>query len=252
MIKINSALRQRVVDYYCLIYQRYLSRTQAIPIYTLKNNLVQKDIVNIVGSGVSAIETLVDTDDTQAFITCNLSIALRKFWDVVLVEYDAIPSFRRPLCKALDQARCDVVLLKNNYLHGPIKDFNYYRNHKGIKELYILNESQSQTAFDGVLEMIVDFLQERDISLVRQYSSSVFTMIIIGLTLKPKILKLHGIDFGGESFYKKPEFKVFRPGALNHISEKGANVAGIGIRAELLQVKSLLANYGIELIGHNL
>lgn len=248
-----NTLSQRAVDLYCYIYQLYLSRSQEIPLCSLnKNNFPQKDIINIVGGGASAIRTLVEAGGSEVFITCNLSVALRKSWDIVLVEHDATSAFRRPLFKALDQATCDLVILKNNYFHRPRKAFSYYQGHERIKQLFILRESQSQTAFDGVRKLIVDLLEGRSVGLVRQYSSSVFTMIMLGLALRPKVIKLHGIDFGGESFYAKSGYEDFRPDDAKHISKKGRKVAGTEIRAELLEVKSLLANHGVDLTGLNL
>lgn len=253
MIENGIAFSQKMVDLYSYIYQLYLSRIHKIPLHSLdKCNFPQKDIINIVGGGASAIETLVAASDSEVFMTCNLSVALRKSWDIVLIEHDAAASFRRPLFKALDQATCDLVFLKNNYLHRPRKEFSYYKSHEGIKHLFILKESQSQTAFDGVRKVIVDLLEESAVGLIRQYSSSVFTMIMIGIILRPKVIKLHGIDFGGDSFYTKSGYEDFWPGDPKHISKKGRKVAGTDIKTELLQLKSLLAKHGIDLMGLNL
>jgi hypothetical protein len=243
---------QQLIDIPVFVWQTILATVARIELLSVNSfDPSPATTVHVVGSGASAVESLVAVNDDEPKITANLSCALQGNWDIVFIEYDKDQAFFLAQANALSQTNIKRIILKNNYPFTSTKRFDYYRSLRA-EQLHILLESP----FVGHYTSFVKDPQwyGKNPIMAHQYASSLFIMIQTALRFFPSQIVLHGIDFGGPSFYHLPSYRKFDPGIINHINKRG-RVAASNVKDILFKLIPILEynhntkfRFGVDLL----
>ena len=238
---------QFIIDQFINLFQTFHSEKNNLPLISISGlSESRQHNCHIVGSGLSALSTLEHCNPTEVFITSNLSVALRKSWDVAFVESDGNKNFCEKQVSALQGKLISKLVFKNNYPHRHIKNFSRL-NFDNKMPSFILSESP----FFGRRIHYASEVCWHDLGfegMFHQYASSLFTMIRVAMYFRPKTITLHGIDFGGQCFYHHEDWKHLDPGESTHISTRGRIESG-NVKAVLLEISGvLLKQHKIEIL----
>jgi hypothetical protein len=226
-----------------------VGRYYGIKIYKL-NQCGRSDIsAHVFGSGSSAIETRKLIDDKSHTFGCNLTLALLPKWDYGFVERLQDDRYGKMQMDILLAREFSKVIIKNNYPHKCNK------NRSNIKLLldeelpvFILMESQLIGEKNN-LATIVSLILDNKASYITQYASSILTMIIFAVRSGYTEIVLHGVDFGGKSFYDSDEFSMYQ--YITHNASTAVHQTDtytVPFRAVLDEVILRLGNKGINVM----
>lgn len=200
-------MKQALVEFVVFGYQyfyRFFYNLSIEQIYRKDENAAKT--AHIFGSGASAIQTKTLLNSDAVTIGCNLTLALLPRWNIGFVERLEDNSFGHVQMQALMERDFGKLILKNTYPFRLNKTRRNLRVLNSKHDLSLLKECQV-VAQRNDIEHIVD--QVMDQSVMRQYASSVLTMIMYAVRSGFKRIIIHGVDFGGDSFYDKEPFKKY-------------------------------------------
>lgn len=200
---------QSLVEQLTLGYQSILRKTfnlsEAIPVKDME--YIDRK-VHIFGSGASAIDTMHIVDEKDLTMGCNITLALLEKWDFGFVERLEANEFGRLQMQVLMERKFGILLLKNNYPTSFNKKPKNIKLLKSKHEISLLRECQvisGRNDIDHLVELILDDSN----NVLRQYASSILTMMIFAQRMGIKKMVLHGVDFGGVCFYERHPFTQF-------------------------------------------
>lgn len=238
-------MSQALTDQVCMLWQRGLGLYYGIECIELAQfKPANSPRVHVVGSGASAVESIKSIKAGEPAIAANTAIALRYQWSVAFIEDDAHPKSWDAQRRALSVATIGYLMLKNNYPYSSLKRFDWYTNHYQ-SGLGILLESPFIGSWDAFAKDS-QWLDGQP-KVVRQFASSCFTMIMVALRYKPNEVVLHGIDFGGRSFYELPDFAGFDPGPKRHVNARGRKASNFVKPILLALTRNLKYTRGVSI-----
>lgn len=212
---------QFIVETMVSIYQKCFGTLLEIPNIIPKHSIenITKE-AHIFGSGASVLNTMTLLNANSVTFGCNITLALLPKWNYGFVERLEKNPFGEMQMQVLMDREFEYLILKNTY---PLK-FNKTIKHldkvKKNHNVCLLRECQilsNRNDVKHILAMVMD-----DTSMVmRQYASSVLTMILFAVRLGLKKIIIHGVDFGGACFYNQEPYMDYN---FESASRQEANI----------------------------
>jgi hypothetical protein len=179
---------KKIIAYlYQLFFSMFFNIKFFQPFFLMSNNSKK---LHVFGSGSSAKLTKIIIKKNDSCYSCNHSIRFLENWDYIFIENLTNSNYGLEQIYLLKKKKYKKIIFKNLYPYR--KNFTLKNLFQFKSDLFLLNEYQCNSKF--IYKEICKYLNGNTI-LLPQYSSSILTMILIGLKEGFKDIILHGVDF---------------------------------------------------------